>query len=429
MVEPDQARLVVEPGQDLGDLEARLCRALDLAEVVVDDFGDTGYTDDERRELGFGAEKVVAEATMLAYAASAVPAAPEVRSRVEALCRSLAPRVRSRRALADSALHPGRAFKYAVPHVLLTAMGHEDPGVDAFFRARCERAAVLGADLPPSAQLERTWITRLWGSGPAVDAVRQGETLLDRPVDLLSDTREDAYALTHQLFYLTDFGRTRPSPLSRPIALVLAEVEGLLLTYLDAEDYDLAGELLMAWPQLGVPWSPAAAFAFRVLARVEDEVGVLPCGNVDLARLALLTGVERTRFARATGYHTAFVMGFLCAVALRAGDRQLPRIAGSARPDKTWQRFRDLIDAGQGHWLADFDRAEASEKRVLGTMLGNLALVQALRLHDYAGLGRVLAMATEPAAPEHPLWRAAIDRLQAVGEAMRLVQSEPGRQD
>ncbi len=403
------------------DLEARLCRALDLAVLAIGEFGAGGYVDAEVPDLSFGPEKVVAEAAMLAYAASGASAAPEVGRRVAALAAEVGPRVRSQRALVELATQPGRAFKHAVPHVLLTAMGYPHAGMDAFFRSRSLQALGLGTDLPPSARLERAWISRRWGlSADAADDLPG--TFLDLPIDILSQSRDEAYALTHLLFYLTDFGR-RPAQLRlRPARTVLAEVEGLLLRNLDAEDYDLSGELLMAWPQLRAGWDPVASFAFRVLARVEDEVGVLPCGNVDADRMGRLEGTERRRYALATGYHTAFVMGFLCAVTL-AGDNLPPNvIEGRQYPDRVWQGFLDLIDQGQGHWLQDFATSPDAEKRVLAPLLGNFAIVQNLRRHDYSGLARALALADAADLPAHPLRHRAAELLVALGEAMTVAE-------
>ena len=60
------------------------------------------------------------------------------------------------------ALQPGRAFKYAVPHVLLTRLGHGDDTFDSVFRSRCSLTVELAGDLPPSARLERRWIAAHW---------------------------------------------------------------------------------------------------------------------------------------------------------------------------------------------------------------------------------------------------------------------------
>ena len=114
-----------------------------------------------------------------------------------------------------------------------------------------------------------------------------------------------------------------------PPPVILTEAAALLARYMDAEDYDLSGEiaarLAVQRARHGVP---AAAFAFRVLASVEDQAGVLPCGNINLARLAKLEGEARARYALATAYHTAYVMGFLCAASLRPGRAPPVRIVG-----------------------------------------------------------------------------------------------------
>ena len=193
------------------DLAQRLCRALDLAAEVVRDFGSDGYVDSRVRELSFGPEKVIAEAAMLAYAAAGSCDHPDVMARVEAVARLLVPYSRSPRALADMALQPVRAFKHAVPHVLLTSLGFADEKYDEFFRTRCALALGLAGDLPPSARLERHWVACHWDGvwRPTTDDQLRG-TFADSPIDVLSDSREEAYSVTHLLFYLTDFGHEAP---------------------------------------------------------------------------------------------------------------------------------------------------------------------------------------------------------------------------
>jgi hypothetical protein len=384
---------------------------------VVSEFGATGYDNPDLPALGFGPEKVLAEATMLAHAAAGCGSSA-VTSRIDHLAIRLAPLVRSGRALADVALQPSRAFKYAVPHVLLSWLGHPDPGADRLFRAACERACALWQDLPPSAGLERAWLARLWPLDGA-DTAALDRPAFACPLDVLSANREDAYAFTHQLFYLTDFGRRPGIEPGRPFEELAADVDALVLRYLDAEDYDLVGELLMTWPELGLPWSASATFAFRVLARVEDEVGVLPCGNVDVERFNLLTGVERTRYAQATGYHTAFVMGFLCAVALRTGLRPPLTIAAP-----TWTATSRWmpVEPDQGHWFGDLLASTRAEQQALTPALADLALIQALRHNDYPRLGALLEAADEE-CERRPLWRSARARVRSLTLAMQLAGS------
>lgn len=400
------------------DLERRVVNALDFAAAAVTDFGETGYVDAVRPALGFGPEKVVAEAAMLAYAAYGASSATAVRERIDALARQLAPLVRSPQARADMALNPDRVFRRVVPHVLLTAMGHPDDAFDDLAADLCARVLSHAVDQPATVLEERRWITSVWGRPlPFVPEPAAG-AVLSRPFDLLGGSREDPYGLTHLLFYVTDFGRNPVPPVDRPPAALLADVDALVIRYLDHGDYDLVGELLMAWPQLHQPWSPVSAFAFQVLAHVEDEIGLLPCGNVDPERLASLTGAERTRYARAASYHTALVMGFLCAVALRGDNAPPVTVAGPQQADDAWPMFRAALDDHPGDWRTVFDSRSEAEQRALTPMLAGLVITQAMRQQDFAALHDAIGAARRFGLPPQPLEVAATELLQILASAM-----------
>ena len=67
---------------DEANLEARLCRALDVARQTLNFFAIEGYTDKQSPVFGFGPEKPAAETVMLIYAASALGHRPPVASRI-----------------------------------------------------------------------------------------------------------------------------------------------------------------------------------------------------------------------------------------------------------------------------------------------------------------------------------------------------------
>lgn len=409
------------------DLECRLARALDLGVVIVESFGRTGFTDDVVPDLSFGPDKVIAESTMLAYAASGASDNPDVERRAARLAEAVAPLCRSQTAAAAIALHPEKAFKYAVPHVLLTRLGQRDEAFDDFVRQRCAAAVDLAADLPASALAERRWILSIWDREGVVGAARRTVpdwtdlkgTAVDRPLDVLAAPREEVYALTHLLFYVSDFARAVPPELLREREAILADVRAALLRHLEAEDYDLSGELLMAWPQLGAPWDAVADFAFEVLATVEDAVGVLPCGNADRARFIALDPAAGERYARATSYHTAYVMGLLCAAALRRGALGVDRLGPRQDSAWAWPELLALVDRSRGHWQAVFDSLPEHEKPAFTPMLADLVLVQALDRKDYRAAHVVLGLAAN-AGHWGPLQARATEQLMALREAMDL---------
>lgn len=395
------------------DLEARLCRALDLAKTTVGFFAKTGYADRESPLYSFGPEKPVAETAMLIYAASACRHRSNVSSKVHELARILVPHARSDRVFADIALHPALAFTFAVPHVLLTRLGYPDSSFDDFLKSCLSSDAINGHERTPLSSLERRWIRSLW-TGEKPDGAWQATlraSVLSSPLDILGGLREDVYALTHLIFYCTDFG-FRSWRLPRRRSVILAEASSLLAKYLDSEDYDLSGELLLSWPFTGGRWSPSAVFALRVLASVEQEVGILPCGNVNVARLNRLEGEERTRYALGTAYHTAYVMGFLCAACLRS-DRLPPvKIAGPRVEPSCLTRLRGYIEDDHGHWHSEFSRLSDDEQQVLTPFILDIGLVQNCRRRNYVAMKELLTLGYEYGLDGSPLCRQATDLLQ-----------------
>lgn len=416
---------------DADDLERRLCRALDLARQTLRLFAAEGHVNADTPALSFGPEKPVAETAMLLYAASACRHRPAVARRVDDLVQLLVPHARSQRALVDMALHPAMAFKVALPHVLLTQLGCPDAPFDRLLAICAAQALQDGHDRPPSARLERAWISGLWSGASARVAWRRNarQSVLHRPIDLLGGLRDDAYAFTHLMFYCTDFGHGTPS-LPRARSSILAQAQCMLARYLDVEDYDLSAELLLAWPFTSAPWTATSAFAFRLLASVEDQVGLLPCGNVDLARLSRLQGDERERYALATGYHTAYVMGLLCAAALRPGHAPPTRIPGRRHRAAVLQALRPHAADDRGHWQPEFDALEPDEQLALVPFILDLAIVHRSRQRDYPALISVLDIARRAGLAGSPMAKQAGDLLQRIaGCAVALGGGacEPGR--
>jgi hypothetical protein len=362
---------------------------------------------------------------MLVYAAWGARTSREVADRVDEVVRLLEPLARSRQVLIEMTLHPTRAPKLVVAHVLLSRLGYTDPEFDSIARVHFSASKWFRRDYPLSASTEECWIGSLWevdsrSSDREVDSL----SIFNVPSDMVGGSRDDAYAFTHLLFYLTDFGHRSHEVLMPLGSILLAEAEGLLARYLDAEDYDLSAEILMAWPLLGAPWSPAAAFAFRVLARVEDDAGVLPCGNVDVTRLKELRGHERTRYALATAYHTAFVMGCLCALCLRPGLAPPLRLSGPTCQGSRLAELDTLLSDDQGHWYPLVAECNKSEREAIVPLLFQLAVIQNVRKRDYGAIKQVLSLAMGTQLEEIPLWDQAAKLLLRIADTTAYLRDD-----
>jgi hypothetical protein len=389
---------------DLADLEARLCRALDVSRKAVELFADDGYVDSELPENSFGPDKVIAETAILIYAASAASLVPSVARRIGEIALLLAPHARSPRTRLKIALHPSLCLDFAFPHILLSELGYRDPPFDDFLKCCLGSGARHGHERPPFAAAEKIWVESLWtGEKPGVSWQRcLRNTVLNRGIDILGGQRDDAYALTHLFMYCTDFG-FRAGRFPRKRALILDEAASLLAKCLDAEDYDLAGEIVMAWPLSGAPWPASAAFGFRVLARIEDAIGVLPGGTTRVDRLDRLQGKEKDLYVLGTAYHTAYVTGLVCAASLRPKRAPPVSITGPRFDARLLDRLIASVERDQGHWQGEFLKLARSEQEALGSFLLDLVIAQKCRKHDYRAVSELLVEAGKAGLARSPL--------------------------
>jgi hypothetical protein len=371
---------------------------------VIASFASEGYADSEAPANSFHPDKPIAETAMLLYVASGVRHLPNIATRIAEIAELLAPPARSSQTLLSMALHPALCLGLAIPHILLSKLGYADLRVDDFLRSCLASQARNGRERPPFGSLEEQWIESVWtDTGPGPAWYRQlHNSVLTRPLDILGGLRDDGYAFTHVLMYVTDFG-FRSGYLPRERCVILDEASSLLAKALDDEDYDLAGELLLTWPSIGAPWSAAPAFAFRVLTSVEDHAGVLPSGTTKLDRLNQLEGKEKARYALATAYHTVYVMGFLCASSLRAGRAPPARIAGPRFDERLVNRLLAVLDQDQGHWQPQLAELSETERNALCPFLLDLALVQKCRKRDYQAMSELLTSAYQCGLARSPL--------------------------
>jgi len=400
---------------------------MDTAKKALEFFAVDGYTDAEAPENSFRPEKPIAETAMLIYAASAAIRFPDVASRIEGIARLLVPLARSQRTLLNLALHPSLCMDFSVPHVLLTKLGYHDASFDDLLRSCMGSQARHGHERPPFASLEQRWIKSVW---TCTDPRRDWRpdllnSVMNQPHDILGGLRQDAYAFTHLMMYCTDFGFRSPN-FPRPRSVILGEARSLFAKCLDDEDYDLAAEVLLAWPLSGARWCASATFGFRVLAHVEDQVGVLPAGTTKADRLNKLEGRERTQYALGTAYHTALVMGLICAASLRPGRAPSIRITGPQLEKSFLDRLLRSLDRDQGHWQPELSELTESERNALAPLLLDIAIAQKCRKHDYEALSELLRTANEHGAANSPLCGQAAQLLERLAACSHAIQAGAG---
>lgn len=336
----------------------------------------------------FRREKFICETALLAYAAGPVP---QVRPAVLRLAELLSPHARSEEILTLMRIRPAMAPELSVAHVCLTTLGVGDPSFEDALRQ-------IGAEGHPPPErapwkdIESDWLScrcpvfpRRQGLGHSI-----ARTTLVTGLDALSSRREDLYAFTHALIYLSDFGR-RPPEVPRDAGLVLQDAGAALARSLDEDDFDLCAELLMTWPYLRVPLSPMARFGLDALCAVEDEVGYLPSLGLAARELEGLSAESRRRAVLDEAYHTIYVMGLLMAALLQA-DMPADAPSPPATPGLSEALLRLMPERSpQPQWERQFARLAEPEREALADMLAAIALRRALMRHDLRRLREILA--------------------------------------
>lgn len=408
------------------DLVRRLGDVLEVAQNVVDCLAGDGYVDPDAPNNGLRPEKVIAESALLMYAASTASRHPPIRERVHALAMQLAPHARSERMVLGACVEPALAWEYAQAHVMLSRLGYPCRRFDEVLERVCTARAHRGRERPPYRALEQAWIARISpvighrtteSPGRAPPVARQ--STLATGMDLLSGSRDDVYAFTHGLMYLRGFTEL-PMRLPRRRSAILGDAEAAIARCLDEEDYDLGGEVLLAWPLTGHWWSNGAAFAFRVLANVEDQAGFLPSAGTRPERLAGLHGEPRRRCLLATAYHTVYVMGLLCAAALLPGRAPPTVIRGRGDRPGTARTLLDMLDGDERRpqWRRAIDDLPDASRESLAGLLMSIGLRRSVVRRDFAMLREFLRVGAEGGLANRPAALQAAELLDRLRFAM-----------
>lgn len=395
------------------DLVERVLHSLEIAERVVHTLLDAAPAID-LAALEAQQDKVLAETALLLRAVASIPGSvsPSLSDRAHRLAVTLRPHASGLRIQAGIALHPSLALDYALAHQCLSALGYPDPKVDALLKKAMSSANANGRERLPHRHLEQTWIDQLTARQAA--AVPTASTALGQGVDVLTGSRDDLYALTHAILYATDLG-SRQCAMPRTVSTVCHEAASALAGSLDDDDFDLAGELLMAWPMLRAPWSPSARFGVDVLFAIEDEVGLLPSLAIDGRNLNAQSGRARNESALAMSYHTAYVMGLLCASLLRWGSA-VGRFA-EPRPvllDVALSALREL--QREPRWEDHFMRLPIEEREELAPFVLDVALRRSVRRFEFGIAQRLVLAAVDQGVCTCAVTQAAelLDRLSAI---------------
>jgi hypothetical protein len=317
------------------------------------------------------------------------------------LCAVLEPLIRTDRLEGLLLSRPQVAATLGAGHIFLTAAGSRNERFDRLVFGALETGFGETVERLPYRIMDQRWTRNL-----VRDVPFGFDDLV--PISILSSrahpfymTEEDAYAVTHAIMYLTDFGAAS-QPDRAAVDRMATLVDSGLAWHLVSEDFDLLTEFLIDAECLDAPASPYARFAWAVLGAAWQQWGFLPGPTFDVARFSGLSGEEKSAYGFQHLYHTNLVAGILCAVALRAGTRTGASWDGLHGPDdedtvlveQVVARTIAIVGARSGTespWFQTIAELSLGD-RAVSSILGDAAVIHAVRRRDLAAAEETLRL-------------------------------------
>ncbi|MHA7269061.1 DUF6895 family protein [Arthrobacter sp. HLT1-20] len=300
------------------DLLSRLNGVVDFAGWQVTRLG--GY-EEYLPDFGEGSrvrftDKILIEAALLVLVGARVARnAPELAAAVERLATALDGQVRSPRNKFLIMRYPEMSASVGIGHAILSHAGWPDSMFDAVFRSALLGGHAAGVERLPYRWLEFSWLNQLVDPThvPNWRLQVQGSTIAS-PTHPIFMSGDDAYAITHALMFLGDFGLRTVEEIDRDF--LSQQLQSIIAWQLADENLDIAGEALLGQAILDLEPTRAATLGVESLLGTWDELGFLPCPSFRADEFAGLDGTARRSYAFEHTYHTTFVAGLLCGVLL-----------------------------------------------------------------------------------------------------------------
>ena len=143
---------------------------------------------------------------------------------------------------------------------------------------------------------------------------------------------------------------------------------------------------------------------------MEDEAGVLPSLAFSRAEVMKQPEGQRSTYVAAMSYHTAYVMGLMCALFLRQGVRlragALPGPAAAQAAAAAWARAegdRLRVQGPRRQWLRDLAALDDAGLAAASGLVRDAALGRALRRLDFDDVRRLLRDTLQQGLAPSPL--------------------------
>ncbi len=393
-VESKESKMIKIPEKQL--FIERVVSSLEFAKRTVQHLIIEGYAAPKDAPWYVRSEKIIAESAFLMVFANSVKIYEPVAKALSALAEVLEPLARSEAMLLNICLKPDLALDYGHSHICLSYLGYPNQKFDLALADSLASEAAGGIERTPYRMLEREWLGSIWKNAYNQKGLNSwiSKSCLNHPVELFSESSDGVYALTHAIMYVTFEGKkVKEFNADQIIDLV----EALLVRYMDKQDYDVAGELLMAWPLLGKQLSSTASFALNCLLKIEARVGFLPAPGLDRSMVEDKGQTERRTYIYSINYHTAFVMGLLCCTLLKNYNMlDVDDTTNFLNPPNLVSSLNSQLRNGKRtHWYEYYTKLDRKQQQRLVPFVYQACLVRNIQNRKYAKVAQMLQLSND----------------------------------
>lgn len=377
-------------GQSNDEIISRVAYSLEFAKNTIQHLIIDGHYPSENDPWYAKPEKIIAETSFLLVFAKAVSDNKAIYQKYNALANIISPLARSKSFLINICLKPTLALDYATAHICLDYAGFPDPNFDRILADSLNSIAHKGIERLPYRELEQAWLYSIWKKIEIPKNFKKWIRLsvLYKTVDIFSESTDGVYALTHAIIYAA-FDKI-DIPKSQ-IEKVINLVESLLIRYIDEQNYDIAGELLMAWPLFGRKYSPVAEFGLHCLLYIESRVGFMPAPGLDLSKINVENINQRRSYIYSHNYHTVCVLGLLGSTLLKEISTISENCIKMTSSRELFAELEEEILSDQSvHWVEVYKQLDEQKKQTLFPWLYHVILFRSIKRKNYKKASQII---------------------------------------
>jgi len=250
-------------------------------------------------------DKLIAETALLLYIVNRLPKTYGLNDLVLQIANKIEKYARNPKHLLMLSYNPQAVIGVGLAHVMLNKLGITNDFFDETIRLAFSSKFISSVDRPNFRQMEMEWLYGVYENTQANFSDLLPCSLILKPMHPIYMRREDAYAITHALMYITNFGETDFNDIDKSI--LSGFVENCISWCLAYADWDLLIEVLIVDLLIDNEKSQFYLMADNILNKIFAQDKVIQSLNFSNDRYNELEQQDKEAYFMMQAYHTTYV--------------------------------------------------------------------------------------------------------------------------